>query len=104
MSWSTANGTALAGSDFSPRSGQVVFAPGQTSRTVTVPVIGDTSVEADETFRVQRAQPKGAMNAAREDLGRALDHVVARAAAYGVDASRVAVGGGSSGSPKCVRG
>ena len=29
VSWSTANGTALAGSDFSPRSGQVVFAPGQ---------------------------------------------------------------------------
>ena len=38
-----------------------------------------------------------AMNAAREDLGRALDHVVARAAAYGVDATRIAVGGGSAG-------
>ena len=201
VSWSTANGTATAGSDYTARSGQVVFAAGQTSRTVTVPVTGDTAVETDATFTVRLATPQGAvlaaafatgtitnddvapttpsvtrdipyapvgrrtllldayrpagagpfpavvlvhgggftggskggytgdlarslaaagyavfdinyrllgdlrlgatldnaMNAAREDLGRALDHVVARAAAYGVDASRVAVGGGSAG-------
>jgi len=201
VNWSTANGTAIGGADYSPRSGKVVFTPGQTSRTVVVPVIGDTAVEADETFRVQLSQPRGAtlaaafatgtitnddvapttvtvtrdipyatvgsrtlrldayrpagtgpfpavvlvhgggftggskggftgdlarslaaagyavfdinyrllgdlgpratldgaMNAAREDLGRALDHVVARAATYGVDAARIAVGGGSAG-------
>ena len=35
--------------------------------------------------------------AAQEDLGRALAHVVDRAAAYGVDENRIAVGGGSAG-------
>jgi acetyl esterase/lipase len=38
-----------------------------------------------------------AMAAAREDLARAVTHVVDRAAAYGVDAERIAVGGGSAG-------
>jgi len=38
-----------------------------------------------------------AMAAAQEDLGRALAHVVDRAAAYGVDEKRIAVGGGSAG-------
>ena len=201
VKWSTANGTAVSGADYAARSGQVMFAPGQTSRTVVVPVVGDKAVEPDETFRVHLSQPRNAtlaaasavgtitnddslpaaptvtrdipyatvggsallldahrpagagpfpavvllhgggftggskggwtgdlarslaaagyavfdinyrllgdlgpgatldaaMNAAREDLGRALDHVVARAAAYGVDAARVAVGGGSAG-------
>ena len=38
-----------------------------------------------------------AMTAAQQDLGRAVDHVVAQATIYGIDANRVAVGGGSAG-------
>lgn len=38
-----------------------------------------------------------AMAAAQEDLGRAVAHVVDRAATYGVDEKRIAVGGGSAG-------
>lgn len=38
-----------------------------------------------------------AMVAAQEDLGRAVAHVVERAATYGVDPDRIAVGGGSAG-------
>lgn len=45
-----------------------------------------------------------AMSAAREDLGRALDHVVARAATYGVNPARVAVGGGSAGAITALAG
>lgn len=33
-------------------SGTIVFAPGETSKTLAVPIIGDTSAEADETFHV----------------------------------------------------
>ena len=199
--WTTANGTAIACSDYAPRSGQLEFAPGQMSRTIVVPIIGDTAVEADETFTVRLARPQNAtlatgvatgtitnddvvptqatvtrdipfatvgsrtllldayrpagagpfpavvlmhgggftggskggytgdlarsltaagyavfdieyrlfgdlgpgatldaaMNAARQDLGRALDHVVSRAKDYAVDATRVAFGGGSNG-------
>jgi acetyl esterase/lipase len=207
--WSTVNATATAGRDYTARSGQITFAAGQTSRFVAVPIIGDRTAEADETFSVRLTDARGAtlatdtatgtitnddvaaptpsptpsplpgitrdityavvggrslqldayrpagsgsfpavvlvhgggftsgskggytgdlarslaaagyavfdinyrllrdlgpgatldqaMTAAREDLGRAIDHVIARATAYGVDPRRVAVGGGSAG-------
>src|SRR4029079_1160246 len=52
VQYATANGTATAGSDYTGTSGSLTFAPGQTSLTVTVPVLGDTLDEADETFFV----------------------------------------------------
>jgi VCBS repeat-containing protein len=50
--YNTSDGTATAGSDYSARSGSVVFSPGQTQQTIVVPVNGDTVVEPDETFFV----------------------------------------------------
>jgi hypothetical protein len=48
----TANGTATAGSDYTMVSTGVLFWPGETSKTVTVPVLGDFTDEDDETFFV----------------------------------------------------
>jgi GH18 family chitinase len=50
--YATANGTAAAGSDYTAASGTLSFAPGQTSKTVTVVVRGDAAIENDETFKV----------------------------------------------------
>jgi hypothetical protein len=51
VNWATANGTATAGSDYNAASGTVLtFNPGQTSRTVSVTVLGDNLNEGDETF------------------------------------------------------
>jgi hypothetical protein len=50
VSYATADGTATAGSDYTATSGKLSFAPGETSKTVDVPVIGDTAVEPNETF------------------------------------------------------
>jgi hypothetical protein len=55
--YETADGSAVAGSDYSTRSGEVVFAAGVTTRTVSVPVIGDTVAEPDETFFVNLHTP-----------------------------------------------
>ena len=44
--YASANGTATAGSDYNAASGTLTFAPGVTSRTVTVAVRGDTTVES----------------------------------------------------------
>ncbi len=41
-------------------SGQLTFAPGQTTRTLTVNVQGDTVYEPDETFQVTLSNPVGA--------------------------------------------
>jgi hypothetical protein len=51
--YSTADGTASAGTDYVAVTGASLSIPaGQSSATVTVPVIGDTIVEPNETFLV----------------------------------------------------
>ena len=58
--YATANGTAIAGSDYTAVSGSLTFAPGETTKTVTVAVLGDTVAEADETFVVNLSGAGGA--------------------------------------------
>jgi len=50
--YATADGSATAGSDYSAGSGDVIFAAGQTTRTITVAVLGDRLPEPTETFVV----------------------------------------------------
>ena len=54
VNYSTANGTATAGSaDYTAvPTTTLTFAPGDTARTINVSVLGDTRYEAAETFRV----------------------------------------------------
>jgi probable HAF family extracellular repeat protein len=52
LSYSTANGTAAAGSDYPAASGSVTFQSGETSKTITVLVNGDRNGELNETFTV----------------------------------------------------
>jgi hypothetical protein len=53
FSWSTSDGTARSGSDYNARSNGASIPSGATSTTITVPVIGDTAVEPNETFSVR---------------------------------------------------
>jgi len=46
--------------DYTPASGTVTFAPGQTARTVTISVNGDNLVEPDEDIVVQLSNPTNA--------------------------------------------
>jgi hypothetical protein len=50
--YATANGTATAGSDYQARNGTLTIPAGQTTATITVPVIGDRLGEPHETFTV----------------------------------------------------
>jgi hypothetical protein len=51
MSFRTVNGTAASGSgDYVARSGMLTFAPGETTKTITIDVKGDSKREANETF------------------------------------------------------
>jgi Calx-beta domain/K319L-like, PKD domain len=52
VDFTTADGTAVAPGDYTPTSGTLTFAPGDTSETVTVETIDDNLVEGDETFDV----------------------------------------------------
>jgi hypothetical protein len=59
-SWATEPGTALAGTDYTTSSGTLTFAPGVTTQTLNVPVLGDTLDEANETFKVTLSNPVNA--------------------------------------------
>ncbi|WP_328647707.1 hyalin [Amycolatopsis sp. NBC_00348] len=58
--YATANGTATAPADYAAASGDVTFAPGETTKPVTVLVNPDTVDEPDETFTVTLSAPVGA--------------------------------------------
>jgi Calx-beta domain-containing protein/hemolysin type calcium-binding protein len=73
VDYATADGTATAGSDYESRSGIVTFAPGETSKQVTVPVTGDTAEEPDETFSVGLSNPAGLTIAKAQGAGTILD-------------------------------
>ena len=60
VTFTSANGTAVAGSDYVFASGTLTFNPGETSKTITVAVNGDRQREGDETFRVNLSNPDGA--------------------------------------------
>ncbi|WP_293395863.1 Calx-beta domain-containing protein, partial [Nevskia sp.] len=55
----TANGTASSGSDFNGGSLTVSFAAGETAKTVSLGIRGDTTVEPDETFFVNLSNATG---------------------------------------------
>jgi hypothetical protein len=60
VNYATANGTALAKSDYNATSGTLTFQPGETSRTISVSIKGDRNREADETFSVELSNAVGA--------------------------------------------
>ena len=62
VSYATEDGIATAANeDYLPTSGKVIFAPGEVTRTFSVPVIGDILDETDETFLVNLTGASGAV-------------------------------------------
>jgi hypothetical protein len=60
VSYATADAGATVPADYAAVSGRLEFAPGETSRTVTTTVRGDTAVEGDESFVLKLSGPVNA--------------------------------------------
>ena len=60
VAFSTANGTATAGSDYTANAGTLNFAAGVISQTITVAIANDTVYEGAETFNVNLSTPSNA--------------------------------------------
>ena len=73
VNYATADGTATGGSDYLPASGTLTFAPGVTTQTINVPIIGDTIYEPDETFFVNLTGSSGAVITAAQGTGTILN-------------------------------
>jgi hypothetical protein len=69
----TADGTAKAGSDYTSVNVTLTFNPGETTKTVTVPIVGDTIGEPDENFFVNLSNPVNATLNDTQGLGTILD-------------------------------
>ena len=74
VQYATANGSAIAPGDYTATSGSLTFAPGQTTKTVSVPVNGDALDEIDETFNLNLSVPANATILDGAGLGTIVDN------------------------------
>ena len=69
VDYATADGTAKAGEDYTTASGTLVFAPGETEKTVAVAVLDDAHDEGEESFVLRLSNASGAVLADAEAVG-----------------------------------
>jgi VCBS repeat-containing protein len=76
VNYATADGTAQAGVglDYTNSTGTVTFTPGQTTRTITVPINNDTIDEPNETFFVNLSGATNATIADSQGIGTIIDN------------------------------
>jgi Ca2+-binding RTX toxin-like protein len=60
VNYATSDGTALAGTDYNTSTGTLTFAPGEVAKTITVPLVDDTTDEPNKTFDVNLSLSPGA--------------------------------------------
>lgn len=90
---STADGTAKAPADYSATNLTLSFAPGETTQSFTVPVVGDTLDENAETFYVFLSQPANATIA----QGRGTGTIFNDDSPSDISIENVSIGEGNSG-------
>ncbi|MEA2302871.1 MAG: hypothetical protein QOH43_151 [Solirubrobacteraceae bacterium] len=64
VAFATADGTAVAGQDYTPASGTLNFGAGDATKQIEVPISADAARESDEAFSVNLSNPSGAALAA----------------------------------------
>ena len=74
VDYATADGTASAGSDYLPVSGTLRIAAGQTSGTISVPIINSWTIEPNQTLLVNLTNSSGIWIAASQAPGTILNH------------------------------
>ena len=59
VDYATSDATATAGADYTATSGALTFTPGETAKTVSVPVLDDSHDEGEETLTLTLSNPQG---------------------------------------------
>ncbi|MFM9962474.1 MAG: Calx-beta domain-containing protein, partial [Planctomycetaceae bacterium] len=73
VNFATANGTALAGQDFSATFGTLTFSPGDTTKTIRVAIASDTIASSTKSFKVNLSRAVNALFADSQALATILD-------------------------------
>ncbi|MDE5096469.1 MAG: sodium:calcium exchanger, partial [Trichodesmium sp. St11_bin5] len=74
VNYASVDGTAKSGKDFQSQKGVVTFKPGETKKTVNIPILGDTLVENTEQFQVKLNGAKNAELSDSQAVGRIQDN------------------------------
>ncbi|MFA4875259.1 MAG: Calx-beta domain-containing protein [bacterium] len=61
VDYATTDGTAVAPLDYASQSGTVTFAPGETTKEITIQIASDAAGEGDETFTIVLSNPANAL-------------------------------------------
>ena len=56
--WATADGSATTPTDYASSAGDLVFAPGETTKSITVAIVAGADHEQDREFSVQLSNPQ----------------------------------------------
>src|SRR6185369_15548080 len=70
----TGDSTAIAPSDYLTQTGILTFAPGVTTQSIAVPIVGDSTPESTEFLVVSLSTPVNATIDDSQGLGRILDN------------------------------
>jgi YD repeat-containing protein len=73
VQYATADGTGVAGTDYTSTSGTLTITAGQTSGTISVPVLGNTTAQSNRTFVVNLSSPSNATLAVSQGTGLVVD-------------------------------
>jgi hypothetical protein len=73
VQYATGDGSATPGGDYQSASGTLTFAPGETSKTISVRILGDRLPEPNETFFVNLSSPINAAIADGQGAGAIVD-------------------------------
>jgi hypothetical protein len=73
VNYATADNTAVAGADYTAKSGTLTFGPGDSTQTISIPVIGDTLNEFDEQFFVNLSNAVGGVITDSQGIGTIVD-------------------------------
>ncbi len=74
VDYATTNGSATAGNDYTATTGSVSFAPGETSKTITVPITNDTLFEGDENYSIGLSNPS--LNASIDNAQKSVTTII----------------------------
>jgi hypothetical protein len=99
VKYATANGTATSGSDYVAASGTLTFTAGQTSKTISVAVNGDTQDEPNETFYLSLSNPTNATIGTAQAAATIVDDEIP---AVSMSINNVSVSEGNSGTKNAV--
>nr|MBS9773529.1 hypothetical protein [Gammaproteobacteria bacterium] len=73
VDWTTVDGSAKAGEDYTSANGTLTFAPNETTKTITIDITDDYLAEATETFDIQLTNAVNATIVDDKGVGTILD-------------------------------